>query len=91
LYDELEDGGYEAMYEIRGGQFETTVACEWSRHYESRSVGAALPDGSLVGWTYWYGGGKHGEPEAIDWMEDAYGLVVEKEEMVVVKTYKKVG
>lgn len=25
------------------------------------------PDGTWVGWTYWYGGGKYAEPSAIPW------------------------
>jgi hypothetical protein len=33
-------------------------------------------DGSWVGWTYWYGGGKHGEPGSIKWVEDAYDVVM---------------
>ena len=36
-----------------------------------------------------HGGGKHGEPEAIDWMDEAYDLdVTEEEKLVVVKTFK---
>jgi len=46
--------------------------------------------GDWVGWTYWYGGGKHGEPDAIDWLSDAYNLIVtEEEKLVVVRTYTK--
>lgn len=75
LYDELdEDSAYEAKAEIRSGEVETGLSCECSRHYESKSVAAKTPNGEWVGWTYWYGGGKHGEPEAIDWSEDAYDL-----------------
>lgn len=47
---------------------------DWSRHYESESVAAQVFDGSWVGFTYWHGGGKHGEPSAIDWMDKAYPL-----------------
>ncbi len=86
LYDALveEDGHWDAKSEIRSGQVETDIECEWSRHYESKAVAMKFPDGSWVGWTYWYGGGKHGEPEAIDWMEDAYDLDCTEEERVVV-------
>ena len=49
-----------------------------------------MPDGSWVGWTYWYGGGKYGEPEAIDWMDDAYDLAcTEEEKVVTVRTFTK--
>lgn len=37
-----------------------------------------------------YGGGKHGEPEAIDWIEHAYNLdCIEEEKLVVVRTFSK--
>lgn len=80
----------EAKYEAREGSVETKIPCDYSRHYESKSVAAQAPDGSWVGWTYWYGGGKHGEPEAIDWMADAYDLAcVEEEKLVTVRTFSK--
>ena len=45
---------------------------EFSRHYEATSVAKQLLNGKWVGYTYWYGGGKHGEPQAMPWIEDAY-------------------
>ena len=82
---------WDCMSEMRGGEVETGLKCDWSRHYESKSVAAKMVDGSWVGWTYWYGGGKHGEPEAIDWMDRAYDLnCKEEEKMVVVRTFTKV-
>ncbi len=92
LYDKLveEDMHWDAKNEMRGGEVETKLSCQWSRHYESKSVAAKMPDGSWVGWTYWYGGGKHGEPESIDWMEEAYDLdCTEEEKVVVVQTFTK--
>lgn len=84
---ELQD--YESAF--REGTVETGLKCEWSRHYESKSVAARMPDGSWVGWTYWYGGGKHGEPESIDWIDSAYDVAcTEEEKMVVVRTFTKV-
>jgi hypothetical protein len=90
LYDDYynDDLLYDYKYQFREGQIETGIPCEHSRHYESKSVAAQASGGSWVGWTYWYGGGKHGEPEAIDWMESAYNLnCVEEEKMVVVQTF----
>lgn len=59
-----------------------------SRHYEADSVARKLDDGTWVGWIYWHGGGKHGEPGAIDWMGSAYELDVQEEEkLVVVRTF----
>jgi hypothetical protein len=85
-----DDAVYDARYEAREGEVETDIPCEWSRHYESKSVAAKMLDGSWVGWTYWYGGGKHGEPWAIDWIEDAYNLsCTEEEKLVLVRTFTK--
>ncbi|MDD2711337.1 MAG: hypothetical protein PHU77_00315 [Simplicispira sp.] len=94
LYDERyeEDGGelQDARSEVRCSGEETDIAAPFSRHYESDSHAAQYLDGSWVGWTYWYGGGKHGEPEAIDWMNDAYGLTCEeKQVMVTQRTFTK--
>ena len=75
-------------HEIRGGEVETGLRCPFSRHYESKSVAMQFPDKSWVGWTYWFGGGKHGEPESINWIEHAYDLeCTEEEKMVVVRTF----
>lgn len=91
-YGALEENGehWDAMNEVREGEAETDIKCDWSRHYESKSVAARYLDGSWVGWTYWYGGGKHGEPEGIDWIPDAYALdVIEEEKLVTVRTFSK--
>jgi len=92
LWEALVDNDeyWDAKSEVREGDVETGLPCDWSRHYESKSVAAKLPDGSWVGWTYWYGGGKHGEPEAVDWIEYAYDLTcTEEEKVVVVRTFEK--
>lgn len=85
-YYRLQD--YES--EIREGEVESNIAAPNSGHYETKSVAAQMSDGSWVGWTYWYGGGKHGEPEAIDWIDDAYDLnCKEEEKLVIVRTFEK--
>lgn len=91
LYEEYYGEIQDIRYEFREGQFETEGICkDYSQHYETQGVAAKMFDGSYVGWTYWYGGGKHGEPEAIDWMEAAYDLdCVEEEKLVIVRTFTK--
>ncbi len=92
LYQELDEDGLmqDPASEFRCGEVTTDIPCDWSRHYESKSVAAKMFDGSWVGWTYYYGGGKHGGPEAIDWMSDAYDLdCKEEEKLVVVRTFSK--
>lgn len=95
LYEQAEsndDGSLQdARNDVRCGQVETEVESPWSRHYEAKSVAAQAPDGSWIGWTYWYGGGKHGEPEAVDWIPHAYALTcTEEEKVVVVRNFAKV-
>lgn len=88
--DEDSDGLHDAFSELREGEVETKIPCESSRHYESHSVAMQFPDKSWVGWTYWYGGGKHGEPEGIDWIPEAYDIdCVEEEKLVVVRKFSK--
>jgi len=82
----------DASEEVREGEIETGLDCESDRNYESKAVAAQLPDGSWVGWTYWYGGGKHGYPREIEWMPDAYDVTcTEEQKLVTVQTFAKVG
>jgi hypothetical protein len=93
LYDNLveADEHWDGVSDIRGGEVETNIPCEFSRHYESESVAAKMPDGTYVGWTYWFGGGKHGCPQEIEWMSEAYDLeCVEEQKLVTVQTFTKV-
>lgn len=80
----------DATSEFRCSGVKTNITAPWSRHYESESR-AALVDGVWIGWTYWFGGGKHGEPEAVEWMDEAYELTcVEEEKVVTVRTFSKI-
>ena len=73
LYDAVHpDDRQDILYSVREGGCETDIECERSRHYESKSVAAKAPNGLWVGWTYWYGGGKHSEPEAIGWIKPLF-------------------
>lgn len=93
LYDELveKDHHWDAMDDMRCTGIDTNIPCEYSSHYESKSVAMEMPDGSWVGWTFWYGGGKYGEPEGIDWMSNAYDLECKEEEKtVVVREFSKI-
>lgn len=90
---EYAEDGYElwdAINEVREGDVVTDIPSESNRHLETKSVAARYLDGSWVGWTYWYGGGKHAEPEAVEWIPYAYALdVTEEEKMVTVRTFAK--
>ncbi len=83
---------HDAQGEFREGQEETGLPAPSSRHYESKAVARKMRDGTWVGWTCWYGGGKHGEPGSVPWIEEACLLEVKEEEkLVVVRTFEKVG
>lgn len=91
-YVRLADAELDREYEseFRGGDVETGLPCPYSRHYESKAVAAKMCDGSWVGWTYWYGGGKHGCPGVEPWMEDAYDLdCAEQEKVVLVRSFTR--
>lgn len=92
IYEREDDkfGLQDARNEIRTSGEDTGLVCSYSRHYESDAVAMEMSDGRWVGWTYFYGGGKHGEPGEMDWMDDAYFLdCVEHQEMVTIKTFTK--
>jgi hypothetical protein len=87
LWSFLEDNHYDELQDlietVRSSGEETGLECEWSRHYEAKAVARQLDDGYWVGWTYWYGGGKHGNPEEVEWIEDAYYVDVKQETKIV--------
>lgn len=92
LYKNCDDSLLNGKCEVREGKIETGIKSERSRYYESKSVAAQHPSSQWVGWTYWYRGGKYGEPEAIDWIGDAYFLnCKEKEEVMTIRTFTKVA
>ena len=86
-----DDSFCDAVNEVRCSGEDTHLPHPFSRHYEAKSVAAQAPDGSWVGWTYWYGGGKHGYPQGVDWIPDAYDLTVtEKEVTITQRTFSLV-
>lgn len=58
-------------YEVRHSGIETGLPCPISRHYECDAVAIQVGD-RWVGFNYWHGGGKHSDPDSIEWIEDAY-------------------
>lgn len=76
--------------EFRQGQVETGIDPWVGSHYEAIGVATKMYDGTWVGWNYYTGGGKHGNAEEIEWINDAYFLnVIEREEIVIVRTFEK--
>lgn len=63
------------------------------RYYCYRDVATKITglDDLYLGWTYYFGGGKHAQPQEVEWMEDCYLLTCrEVEETRIVKVYEKV-
>ena len=95
----MQAGDYEGIFsdieiideeeEFRCSGQSTNLTCNgYSRHYESDQVAIKLDDGTYVSWIYWTGGGKHGEPSAIDWMSEAFEVdCLEELKMVTVYTF----
>jgi len=86
---EYEDLEREQECELRGSYDQDAngiAAWEYSRHYECKPVAKKL-DGRWVCWLYWYGGGKHGEPESIEWIDDT--IFLEEAEPIIVNTFRK--
>lgn len=73
----------DAISEIRCSGIETGLPGQYSRHYDSEEVAVQCPNGDWVGFTYWHGGGKFGNPEEIDWIQHAYDVECKEEEKLV--------
>ena len=100
LYQKLlvdEDLHWDLKNEFRLGEAHTDIEPTHPFHrsltyFEKKSVASKMPDGTWVGWIYWYGGGKHSEPEAIDWMEHAYDVTIEEKPVQIIqRTFTKVA
>lgn len=81
---------WEAQSEIRHSGVDTDILCGFSRHYDVESRAVEALDGTWIGYNFYSGGGKFGEPEAIEWIKDAYEVKVVKEEMVVKRFFEKI-
>ena len=79
----------DATEEIRSSGISTGLPAPYSRNYETE-INAHLIDDQWVGFVYYFAGGKHSEPGAIPWMEDAF-LLDCKEELITVtkRTFTK--
>lgn len=63
-----------------------------SRHYESTQVAKKMQSGRWVSWTYWHGGGKHSNPDEIEWIEGAFYVdCEEKAKTIIVRKFTRKG
>lgn len=90
-WEDFEDSEvyHEVTEEFRCSGEPTNLPTDSSRHYECYELAKKIGD-QWVGWTYWYGGGKFGEPERIDWISGAYFLdCIEREILTTVREFTK--
>lgn len=94
LYDERDSDGsgelHDARNEIRYSGEDTGLPVQGvdhmlARHYDSKSVAAMMPDGTWVGWIFWYGGGKFGDPDSINWIDGAYDVSCTEKPVTVIQ------
>ena len=79
------------MNELRSSGIATYLITPYenhTRHYGCYEVAAEMPDCTWVGWTYYHGGGKHSDPDGIDWIPSAY-FVEAKMEMKPMRVFSK--
>lgn len=87
IFSELEydDAMQDGRNEVRCSGEEINLSPKnWSRHYEIDAVAMNI-NGVWVAWDYYYGGGKHSEPEAVEWIDDARIVNCKEEQVTVTK------
>lgn len=68
-------GKFDSVYEFRTEGGIDSDVCPWSdRNYECDGKAVQIADGRWIGYPYWYGGGKHGEPGLLPWIDEAIWL-----------------
>ena len=76
--------------EFREGKVKTGLIPECGGNAESEAVAipvSGIPD-MYIGWTYFFGGGKHSDPESIEWMENCY-LVRAKDRVQTIRLFER--
>lgn len=81
---------YDEFFEIEHLAVPSNITPPCSRHYESEAV-AMVCCGVWVGWIRWTGGGKHGEPEAMDKTPHFLNVVSATEISVIKYTFEAVS
>ena len=80
----------DAEQEFRCSGVATNLKADGSRHYEAEQVAKQLSCGAWVSWTFWFGGGKHGQPESVEWIDQAYQVDFSEEvKTITVRTFKQ--
>ena len=84
------DEHWDYMNEVRYNGQQTDLEAPHSRHYEPEQHALKLSNGVWVSFTYWRGGGKHSNPEEVEWMYDAFFVDCKEEEVTKIeRTFTK--
>lgn len=87
IFDELEydDAMQDGRSEVRcSGEEIDLKPTSYSRNYEVDAVAMNIK-GVWVAWDYFYGGGKHSEPESIDWISNARIVSCTEKQVITTK------
>lgn len=90
MHDQI---GCDAQQDIMEGEWETNITPDYSRHCETESVAVKDNYGNYIGFTRYFGGGKHFDcAENYEYIiEHAYYLTCqEKEVLTIERTWAKV-
>lgn len=87
--NEHDDAINEVRYEAEDiGGIPEWCHYSWNRNYEIDVKAFILPDGRALAFCQMSGGGKHGDPDAYPWVQEAKFIRVAGVEERVIKTYK---
>lgn len=92
-YEKWEDYIRDIVSDFRESGEEIDNKVEQDRYYCYQDVAKKITGSEdlYLGWTYYFGGGKHAQPDQVEWMEDCYLLTCrEVEETRIIKIYEKV-
>ena len=90
MYDQI---GCDAVQDIIEGHFETTIQPAFSRHFEVESVAIKDNYDNYIGFSRFYGGGKHSDVYSTYYnsIENSYYLLCSEEEVLTIqRTWTKV-
>ena len=80
---------WDIVNEMRDSGIKTNLPAPYSRNYETE-IHAHFIDGQWVAFVYYFGGGKYGNAEEIEWMEDAFFVdCKEEEKLVTIRTFSE--
>ena len=77
----------ELLVDFRYSGTASNLSAPYSRHFEV-DMHVRLIDGVWIAWPFYYGGGKHAEPDVIEWIGQAKIVEIEREEVVVRRIFK---